>query len=201
MWWQRHTSHLRLKLQNTNANSFNLFFNLCSLFFSFSSHFTLFTSVHVNSLYFEALQRSMHSEGRKPGSLKRKALQFPEEQQKRPAKFAQRFAWRHLRVHLPATDSETITQLSPDYHPSWRSERGQLGWTGIRSINTDNSEAHPLKNRPRPFLIQFGSCCHQFCCRIIACIAGGQRVVSILSILSACNHLRVVQVWFQHNHK
>ena len=134
MWWQRHTSHLRLKLQNTNANSFNLFFNLCSLFFSFFSHFTLFTSVHFNSLYFEALQRSMHSEGRKPGSLKRKALQFPEEQQKRPAKFAKRFAWRHLRVHLPATHSETITQLSPDYHPSWRSERGQLGWTGIYCI-------------------------------------------------------------------
>ena len=30
------------------------------------------------------LQRKMHSEGRKPGSLKRKVLQFPEEQQKRP---------------------------------------------------------------------------------------------------------------------
>lgn len=30
------------------------------------------------------LQRKMHSEGRKPGSLKRKALQFPEEQQNWP---------------------------------------------------------------------------------------------------------------------
>ena len=239
MWWQRHTSHPRLKgscntpflplgflffpeqalsplLMPPNAffcaNSFNLF----------SRIFLALNTFHFNSLHFEALQRSMHSEGRKPGSLKRKALQFPEEQQKRPAKCAKQFAWRHLRVHLRATNdgqmrSETVAQLSPDYHPSWRSESNEASLGGLAyavalskqmsnagnrrhqyRINTNNSETHPI-NKTATALSSSSDP-----------VATNSAVASSLALQVAsesspsCPFLLnrlLVQVRFQHRHK